>query len=55
MGLPAGWITAVPGLSRADQLRRAGDGVVPQQAAAAFCYLLPLTSWLGGYSLASIS
>lgn len=42
MGLPEGWITSVPGLSRNDQLKLAGNGVVPQQADAAFRYLLPL-------------
>lgn len=42
MGLPAGHITAVPGLSRADMLRLAGNGVVWQQATAALGYLLPL-------------
>lgn len=42
MGLPPGHITAVPGLSRADMLRLAGNGVVPQQATAALRYLLPL-------------
>ncbi|MBK1785148.1 DNA cytosine methyltransferase [Prauserella sp. ASG 168] len=40
MGIP-GHITAVPGLSRADRLRLAGNGVIPQQAAAALRYLLP--------------
>lgn len=40
MGLPEGWITGVPGLSRSDQLSLAGDGVVPQQAAAALRWLL---------------
>jgi DNA (cytosine-5)-methyltransferase 1 len=35
MGLPAGHVTGVPGLSRAQQLRVLGNGVVPQQAAAA--------------------
>lgn len=40
MGLPAGWITGVPGLSRADMLSLAGDGVVPQQAEAALRWLL---------------
>lgn len=35
MGLPAGWVTDVPGLSRTDQLRCLGNGVVPQQAALA--------------------
>jgi DNA (cytosine-5)-methyltransferase 1 len=41
MGLPAGWVTAVPGLSRNDQLKALGNGVVPQQAAAALRLLLP--------------
>ncbi len=40
MGLPEGWITGVPGLSRAAQLRLAGNGVVPHQAVAAYRYLL---------------
>lgn len=40
MGLPDGWITAVPGLSRSAQLKLAGNGVVPRQAVAAYRYLL---------------
>lgn len=35
MGVPAGWITDVPGISRNDQLKACGNGVVPQQAATA--------------------
>lgn len=35
MGVPAGWITDVPGISRNDQLKALGNGVVPQQAIAA--------------------
>lgn len=35
MGLPAGHVTGVPGLSRNDQLKALGNGVVPAQAAAA--------------------
>jgi DNA (cytosine-5)-methyltransferase 1 len=35
MGLPAGHVTAVPGMTRAQQLKALGNGVVPQQAAAA--------------------
>ncbi|MFB7761477.1 DNA cytosine methyltransferase [Streptomyces xiamenensis] len=35
MGLPAGWVTAVPGLTRTQQLRALGNGVVPRQAATA--------------------
>lgn len=36
MGLPDGWVTAVPGLSRNAQLKALGNGVVPQQAAEAY-------------------
>ena len=32
MGLPEGHVTAVPGLSRADQLKAIGNGVCPHQA-----------------------
>ena len=39
MGLPAGWVTDVP-ISRANQLRALGNGVVPQQGAAAITHLL---------------
>lgn len=34
MGLPAGWVTGC-GLTRAEELKALGNGVVPQQAAAA--------------------
>ncbi|MEU0236809.1 DNA cytosine methyltransferase [Nocardiopsis sp. NPDC006198] len=40
MGLPAGHVTAVPGLDRDDQLRALGNGVVPQQGAYATRLLL---------------
>lgn len=40
MGLPEGWVTDVPGLSRNAQLKALGNGVVPQQAAAALRVLL---------------
>jgi hypothetical protein len=40
MGWPAGHVTQVPGISRNDQLRIVGNGVVPQQAAAALRWLL---------------
>ncbi|MFJ2225606.1 DNA (cytosine-5-)-methyltransferase [Streptomyces anulatus] len=40
MGLAPGWVTAVPGLSRAAQLKALGNGVVPQQAAGAVRLLL---------------
>ncbi|MFB7479534.1 hypothetical protein ACFUEM_08710 [Streptomyces anulatus] len=42
MWLPDGWVTAVPGLSRAKQLHKIGNGVVPAQAYEAFRYLLTL-------------
>ena len=35
MGLPTGHVTGVPDLSRAQQLKILGNGVVPQQAAEA--------------------
>ena len=40
MGLPAGHVTDVPGLSRKEQLHALGNGVVPQQAEAALRLLL---------------
>jgi DNA (cytosine-5)-methyltransferase 1 len=40
MGLPEGWITGVPGLSRNAQLKLAGNGCVPQQVALALAILL---------------
>ncbi len=40
MGWPAGWVTAVPGVSRNDALRIVGNGVCPQQAAYALRLLL---------------
>lgn len=42
MGLPEGWVTAVPGLTRNQMLKCLGNGVVPAQAAAAFRHLWPL-------------
>ena len=39
MGLPEGWITG-HGLSRVAELKLAGNGVVPQQAALALATLL---------------
>ncbi|MGW3336195.1 hypothetical protein ACWDCL_01775 [Streptomyces sp. NPDC001009] len=42
MGLPLGWVTAVPGLTRGQQLQILGNGVVPQQARTAFEALLDL-------------
>lgn len=40
MGLPAGWVTDVPGVSRTGQLAVLGNGVVVAQGAAAFRILL---------------
>ena len=39
MGLPPGWVTEIP-ISRTEQLRAIGNGVVPQQAAAALADML---------------
>jgi hypothetical protein len=39
MGLPVGWVTDL-GLSRTQELKMLGNGVVPQQAAAAYGWLL---------------
>jgi DNA (cytosine-5)-methyltransferase 1 len=56
MGWPAGWVTAVPGtqdalfgkaeeaIGRSDQLKLCGNGVVPQQAAAAIRLLINETA-----------
>lgn len=41
MGLPAGWVTAVPDLSNREQLHILSNGVVPLQAAAALRMLIP--------------
>jgi DNA (cytosine-5)-methyltransferase 1 len=43
MGLPAGWVCDVPDLTRGEQLKTLGNGVVPQQAAAALRLLLTHT------------
>ena len=40
MGLPAGWITDVPGITRNEALKACGNGVVPQQAIAALRHML---------------
>ena len=41
MGLDAGHVTAVPGLSRSAQLKALGNGLVPHQAVAALRFLAP--------------
>ena len=40
MGWPDGWVTGVAGVKHNDQLRIIGNGVCPQQAAAAIVALL---------------
>lgn len=40
LGLPEGWVTGVPGLTRNQKLKALGNGVVPQQAAYALQHLL---------------
>ncbi|MFD8422392.1 DNA cytosine methyltransferase [Streptomyces sp. NPDC059466] len=40
MGLPAGWVTDVPGIPRKEQLKILGNGVIPQQAHHAYGLLL---------------
>ncbi|MEU6069203.1 DNA cytosine methyltransferase [Streptomyces sp. NPDC047082] len=40
MGLPEGWVTAVPGIPRKEQLKILGNGVVPRQAHHAYGRLL---------------
>ena len=42
MGLPAGHVTSIPGLTRADQLKAIGNGVCPQQGAMALHELLTM-------------
>jgi len=42
MGLPAGHVTAVPGLTRNEKHRLVGNGVCPQQATAALDFLTPM-------------
>jgi hypothetical protein len=44
MGLPDGWVTGC-GISRSAQLRALGNGVVPQQAAAALRQLIEAAAW----------
>lgn len=43
MGLPEGHVTGVDGLTRSQQLKALGNGVVPQQAEAAIRYLTTIT------------
>ena len=50
MGLPEGHVTQVPSISRADQLKAIGNGVCPQQAAAAIHQLLTSPAPAGHFS-----
>src|SRR5699024_3871535 len=45
MGLDEGWVTGVPGVSRANQIKMCGNGVVPQQALAALKHMQGGHSW----------
>lgn len=45
MGLPAGWITDVPGVTWNEALKACGNGVVPQQAVAAIEWLRVMADW----------
>jgi DNA (cytosine-5)-methyltransferase 1 len=40
MGLPDGWVTDVPGITRDNQLKLLGNGVIPAQCALALRILL---------------
>jgi len=44
MGLPDGWVCDVPDISRTQQLKLLGNGVVPQQAVVAIEHLLHVVS-----------
>ena len=48
MGCPDGWVCDVPGISRNDQLRLLGNGVVRQQVASAIRHLLRVIDQLAG-------
>ena len=44
MGLPAGWVTGLPGIPRTYALRILGNGVVPRQGACALHLLIAVTA-----------
>jgi DNA (cytosine-5)-methyltransferase 1 len=48
MGLPEGWVCAIPGLSRTVRLRILGNGVVPRQSAAALRLLIATATGIPG-------
>lgn len=43
MGLPTGWVTDIPNITRSQTLKALGNGVVPQQAETALHHLLTTT------------
>jgi hypothetical protein len=47
MGLPQGWVTGVPYLTRTEQLKALGNGVVPHQCEYAVRSLLPAVELCG--------
>ncbi|WP_382465472.1 DNA cytosine methyltransferase [Streptomyces noursei] len=53
MGLPAGHVTDVPGLTRTQQLKALGNGVVPQQIEAALRFLAPTAVGAGRWEVAA--
>ncbi|MFJ5595070.1 DNA cytosine methyltransferase [Streptomyces noursei] len=53
MGLQAGHVTDVPGLSRTQQLKALGNGVVPQQIEAALRFLAPTAVGAGRWEVAA--
>ncbi|MFD9814482.1 DNA cytosine methyltransferase [Streptomyces sp. NPDC059080] len=53
MGLPAGHVTDVAGLTRTQQLRALGNGVVPQQIEAALRFLAPTAVGAGRWEAAA--
>ncbi|GGX15294.1 DNA cytosine methyltransferase [Streptomyces lomondensis] len=53
MGLPAGWVTAVPDIPRREQLKILGNGVVPQQAHHAYGLLLGATTAAPAWGVAA--
>ncbi|MER6166406.1 DNA cytosine methyltransferase [Streptomyces violaceorubidus] len=53
MGLPAGWVTAVPDIPRKEQLKILGNGVVPQQAHHAYGLLLDAATTAPAWGVAA--
>lgn len=46
--IPPGWVTDVPGITRTAAIHALGNGVVPQQAAAAVRHLTTIAHHLTG-------